>query len=305
MGAVFLGTPAAAVPSLAALAQADEVDVVVTMPDRAKGRSQTLRPSPVKTAAIAFGFPVEQPESDKDLLSVLLASGSRIGLVVAYGRLLTPEALASLPMGFLNVHFSLLPRWRGAAPVERAIAHGDTMTGVTLMKIDEGLDTGPVVAERSTAISDDDTGGSLTARLAHMGAVLVDDTLPGYLSGSRKPVPQITAGASHAAKLSKTDAQVTAEMSVESVHRIVRAFAPRPGAWVATDIGSIRVLGSRATGVTRQERGVIGPIGDDVVLGCVDGGLVLTMVQPEGKRPMSASAWMNGRRGAPVRLVEA
>jgi methionyl-tRNA formyltransferase len=305
MGTVFLGTPAAAVPSLAALAQADEVDVVVTMPDRAKGRSQTLRPSPVKTAALAFGFPVEQPESDKDLLSVLSASGSRIGLVVAYGRLLTPEALASLPMGFLNVHFSLLPRWRGAAPVERAIAHGDTMTGVTLMKIDEGLDTGPVVAERSTAISDDDTGGSLTARLAHMGAVLVDDTLPGYLSGSRKPVPQITAGASHAAKLTKIDAQITGEMSVDSVHRIVRAFAPRPGAWMATDDGSIRVLRSRSTGVPPQDQGVIGPVGDDVILGCMDGGLVLMTVQPEGKRPMPASAWMNGRRGVPVRLLEA
>ena len=170
---------------------------------------------------------------------------------------------------------------------------------------DEGLDTGPVVAERSTAISDDDTGGSLTARLAHMGAVLVDDTLPGYLSGSRKPVTQIAAGASHAAKLSKNDAQITREMSVESVHRIVRAFAPRPGAWVATDDGSLRVLGSQATSMPTQEPGVIGPVGDDVVLGCVDGGLGLTTVQPEGKRPMPASAWMNGRRGVPVRLVEA
>jgi methionyl-tRNA formyltransferase len=305
MGAVFLGTPAAAVPSLAALAEAEDVDVVVTMPDRSRGRSQALQPSPVKTAALAFGFPVEQPESDEELLSVLVASGSSVGLVVAYGRLLSPDVLASLPMGFLNVHFSLLPRWRGAAPVERAIAHGDAMTGVTLMKIDEGLDTGPVVAERSTAISDDDTGGSLTARLAHMGAVLVDDTLPGYLSGSRKPVPQITAGASHAAKLSKTDAQITREMSVESVHRIVRAFTPRPGAWVATDHGSLRILGSQAAGMPAQEPGVVGPIGDDVVLGCVDGGLGLTTVQPEGKRPMPASAWMNGRRGVLVRLVDA
>lgn len=305
MGAVYLGTPAAAVPSLAALAEADEVDVVVTMPDRPKGRSQALQPSPVKTAAIAFGFPVEQPESDEELLSVLVASGSSVGLVVAYGRLLSPEILASLPMGFLNVHFSLLPRWRGAAPVERAIAHGDAMTGVTLMKIDEGLDTGPVVAERSTAIADDDTGGSLTARLAHIGAVLLDDTLPGYLSGSRKPVPQITAGASHAAKLSKTDAQITRELPVESVHRIIRAFAPRPGAWLATDDGSIRVLGSRPGAIHGQEPGVISPIGENVVLGCVDGGLALTIVQPEGKRPMPASAWMNGRRGAPVRLVGA
>jgi methionyl-tRNA formyltransferase len=292
------------VPSLAALAQADEVALVVTMPDRAKGRSNSLLPSPVKIGALAFGFPVAQPESAEDLLSAITRSGANVGLVVAYGRLLSPEILESLPKGFLNVHFSLLPRWRGAAPVERAIAHGDAMTGVTLMKIDEGLDTGPVVAERSSAISDDDTGGSLTARLAHIGAALVDDTLPGYLNGTRKPVPQISTGATHAAKLSKAEAQVTAGMSTETVHRMVRAFTPRPGAWVTTDAGSIRIFGSERGGRPGHEPGVIGTDGGgSVVLGCMDGGIELTMVQPEGKQPMTARAWMNGRRGEPVRLV--
>ena len=304
MGAIFLGTPAAAVPSLAALAQAEDVDVVITMPDRAKGRSQTLTPPPVKVAALAFGFPVEQPESSDALLSLVESSTSSVGLVVAYGRLLSSEVLAALPRGFLNVHFSLLPRWRGAAPVERAIAHGDEVTGVTLMKIDEGLDTGPVIAERSTAISDDDTGGSLTARLAHIGAVLVDDTLPGYLSGSRNPVPQISAGVSHAAKLSKADAQITLAMSVVDAHRIARAFTPRPGAWVATEQGSLRILGSRISKGPAQELGVIGPVGDQVLLGCLDGSLELTTVQPEGKQSMPASAWMNGRRGEPASLIQ-
>jgi methionyl-tRNA formyltransferase len=303
MGAIFLGTPTAAVPSLAALAQADEVDMVVTMPDRAKGRSQTPIPSPVKTAALDFGFRVEQPQTNSELLAAIKDSGATVGLVVAYGRLLSPEVLSSLPKGFVNVHFSLLPRWRGAAPVERAIAHGDSMTGVTLMKIDEGLDTGPVVAERATAITDDDTGGSLTARLAHIGAALVDDTLPGYLTGTRTPVPQISTGATHAAKLSKADAQITREMSVDTAHRVVRAFTPRPGAWVATDSGSIRILASTPSEMPGQERGMIGAIGDHVVLGCLDGGLGLTTVQPEGKQPMPANAWMNGRRGESVRLV--
>jgi methionyl-tRNA formyltransferase len=304
MGAIFLGTPAAAVPSLAALAQADDVDLVITMPDRAKGRSRNPIPSPVKTAAIAFGFPVEQPENSAELLSVVKASGSYVGLVVAYGALLKPEALQSLPKGFLNVHFSLLPKWRGAAPVERAIAHGDAMTGVTLMKIDEGLDTGPVVAERSTAISADDTGGSLTARLAHIGAALVDDTLPGYLSGLRKPVPQISVGASHAAKLSKAEAQIMPDMTTEAVHRMVRAFTPRPGAWIATEVGVIRILSSVLDGHPGHSPGVVASIGNEVILGCSDGGLGITIVQPEGKQPMSGHAWMNGRRGEPVRLLE-
>jgi methionyl-tRNA formyltransferase len=304
MGAIFLGTPAAAVPSLAALAQVDDVDLVVTMPDRAQGRSRIPVASPVKNAAMAFGFRVEQPESQDELLAVVRASESTFGLVVAYGRLLRPDLLSSLPMGFVNVHFSLLPKWRGAAPVERAIAHGDSMTGVTLMKIDEGLDTGPVVAERATAISNDDTGGSLTARLAHIGAVLVDDTLPGYLSGSRSPVPQIAVGASHAAKLSKAEAQIMPEMASEDVHRMVRAFTPRPGAWVATDSGSIRILGSVLQPHVGHEAGVIGSNGSDVVLGCIDGGLVLTVLQPEGKQPMSAHAWLNGRRGESVRILE-
>lgn len=304
MGAIFLGTPAAAVPSLAALAQAEDVDLVITMPDRPRGRSQTPIPSPVKTAALAFGFPVAQPATSAELHEVVVGSGSTVGLVVAYGRLLAPDLLDRLPMGFVNVHFSLLPRWRGAAPVERAIAHGDAMTGVTLMKIDEGLDTGPVLAERKTAITEDDTGGGLTARLSHIGAALVDDTLPGYLSGTRLPVPQLATGVSHAAKLTKAEAQVTAGMSAETVHRMVRAFTPRPGAWVATDAGSLRILGSVMLRSAGHEPGVISVAGDDVVLGCADGIVALTMVQPEGKQAMSASSWMNGRRGESARLSD-
>jgi len=303
MGAIFLGTPAAAVPSLAALAQADEVDLVVTMPDRPKGRSQTPVAPPVKTAALAFGFPVAQPKDAAELFEVITASRANVGLVVAYGRLLAPELLDGLPQGFVNVHFSLLPRWRGASPVERAIAHGDTMTGVTLMKIDEGLDTGPVIAERKTAITDDDTGGSLTARLSHIGAALVDDTLPEYLSGTRRPVPQLSTGVSHASKLSKAEAQVTVDMSMDTVHRMVRAFTPRPGAWVATDAGSLRILGSRINGSSGHQAGVISLAGKEVILGCSDGGLTLVTVQPQGKQAMPAEAWMNGRRGESVRLT--
>lgn len=298
-----MGTPAAAVPSLCALAQLDNVDVVVTQPDRAVGRSSVRVPSPVKIAAQQFGFRVEQPESADELLTVVHAVQPEVALVVAYGRILRKELLESVPRGFLNVHFSLLPRWRGAAPVERAIAAGDETTGVTLMRIDEGLDTGPVIAERSTDIADDDTGGSLTARLAHMGARLVDDSVPQYLLGRRVPVPQIHTGATHAARLTKGEARIDETLPALDALRRIRAFAPRPGAWVTTGEGIVRIhqVGKQVT--SDFVAGEIAELGGRIVLGLSDGGLVLEVLQPEGKARMAAESFMNGRRGQPLSLA--
>ncbi len=303
MGAIFLGTPAAAVPSLCALAQVESVDLVITQPDRPAGRSSSPVASPVKTAARQFGFRVEQPESAEDLLALVRAVRPEVALVVAYGRILKPELLDAVPMGFLNVHFSLLPRWRGAAPVERAIAAGDETTGVTLMRIDEGLDTGPVIAEQATDIAEDDTGGSLTARLAHIGARLVDDSIPQYLLGRREPVPQINTGATHAQRLTRAEALIQVDLPAIDALRRIRAFAPRPGAWVATDEGVVRIhqVGRPITG--QFVTGEIGEIEGRVVLGLSDGGLILDVVQPEGKARMTARSWMNGRRGRPLLLV--
>ena len=208
MPAVFLGTPAAAVPSLAALADVEDVACVVTQPDRRAGRGGARQSPPVKVAAEQFGFPIAQPATRDELLSILQNRSFDVGLVVAYGRILTPEMLASTRYGFLNVHFSLLPRWRGAAPVERAIASGDERTGVTLMKIDEGLDTGPVLGEIATPIGPDETGGSLSARLSHLGARLVDEITPEYLVGRRRPVPQLDTDTTHASRLSKEEARI-------------------------------------------------------------------------------------------------
>lgn len=300
MAAVFLGTPTAAIPSLTALAQVAEVSLVVTQPDRGAGRGRKLRPSPVKVAAQEFGFPVAQPESHEELLSVLDESAPTVGLVVAYGRLLRPEVLAVAPHGFLNVHFSLLPRWRGAAPVERAIAAGDERTGVTLMKIDEGLDTGPVLAERATLIAPDDTGGILTARLAHLGARLVDDAVPQYLNGRRVPVPQIAAYSSHAKRLTRDEARISPTMTADEAILAARAFTPRPGPWCATDDGPLKITGFDLTRKAPAPAGFVSLVGEDVVLGCVDGGMVLTHVQPQGKGSMRATDWMNGRRGDPL-----
>ena len=303
MGAIFLGTPAAAVPSLCALAQVDNIDLVITQPDRAVGRSSALVHSPVKVAATQFGFRLAQPESSSELLTVVRDIRATVALVVAYGKILEPEVLDLVPFGFLNVHFSLLPRWRGAAPVERAIAAGDERTGVTLMRIDEGLDTGPVIAERATDIADDDTGGSLTGRLAHIGARLVDDSIPQYLLGRRVPVPQINTGATHAARLTKEEAQIVESLPALDALRRIRAFAPRPGAWVTTRDGLVRIhqVGPKVT--SEYQAGTIAQVGGRVILGLRDGGLHLRVVQPQGKPRMSADAWMNGRRGVPLELT--
>jgi methionyl-tRNA formyltransferase len=307
MGAVFLGTPSAAVPSLCALAQIADVDLVVTQPDRPQRRSSADIASPVKVAASQFGFRVEQPSTAAELATVMATQNARFGLVVAYGRILSPELIAMLPMGVLNIHFSLLPRWRGAAPVERAIAAGDETTGVTLMKIDSGLDTGPVIAERVTTIAETETGGSLTARLAHLGAGLVDAAVPDYLSGRRLPVPQIDRGANHAARLKKADARIDPGLSASHASRIVRAFNPRPGAWVETDAGLLKIHAATPAGPTALEPGTIAvqQRNDDsvVTFALREGSIHLTTVQPAGKPAMPAASWMNGRRGEPVRVI--
>ncbi|MDA2979975.1 MAG: methionyl-tRNA formyltransferase [Actinomycetota bacterium] len=304
MAAIFLGTPAAAIPSLCALAQVDDIAVVITQPDRPMNRSAQAIASPVKVAAQQFGFRVEQPASELELLQILRESGASMGLVVAYGRILNPEILTSLDLGFVNVHFSLLPRWRGAAPVERAIAAGDERTGVTLMKIDEGLDTGPVLGELATDIAPDDTGGSLTARLAYLGSTLVDNALPEYLLGRRTPVPQIATGATHAGKLSKQEARLDTRGDASVAARLVRAFSPRPGAWVATDAGRLRIHNATETGPSLNPVGEIGRADGYVALALASGALRLEIVQPEGKPSMDAMAWMNGRRGESVVVID-
>ena len=298
MGAVFLGSPAAAVPSLTALADVADVDLVISQPERPQGRGGKIVPGAVTTAARQFGFPVAQPSGKDELLGILDGGSFEFGLVVAYGRILTPAMLASTTYGFLNVHFSLLPRWRGAAPVERAIAAGDERTGVTLMKLDEGLDTGPVLAEIATPIAESETGGSLTARLSFLGASLVDAAIPEFLAGRRRPVPQIDAHTSHAGKLTRTEARLDPEWDAARAERTVRAFTPRPGTWMQTPDGSLKVLAAKPTDLACAPGDIV-LLERRVLAGFRDGAVELDMVQPEGKQAVTASSWMNGRRGEP------
>ena len=299
MRAVFLGTPAAAIPCLASLTQVIDIASVITRPDRRRGRSGAAAAPPVKVAALEWGFPVEQPDTAAELAAVLGETGADVGVVVAYGRLLDRSALASTRVGFVNVHFSLLPHWRGAAPVERSIMAGDTVTGVSLMRLDEGLDTGPIIAVDETDVAEDDTGGSLTARLADLGGQLLAGHLPDYLAGSLLPADQIDTAATYAPRLSTDEARLDPDLPAAVLARTVRALHPRPGAWVALEGARLGVL--RAADVpTGPDAGTIERLDGLPVLGTAEGGLALLEVVAAGRRSQPGSAWMHGRRGSPA-----
>lgn len=305
--AVFYGTPAEAVPILAALLEVAEVALVVTQPDRARGRSKRPQPSPVKVAAEAWGLPVAQPQRASADPDTIRALAPDVAVVAAYGQLLRPALLEVPQAGFINVHYSLLPRWRGASPVVRAILAGDETTGVSIMQIDEGLDTGPVFATAGTAIRWGETGGELTARLAALGARLLADTLPGIVEGTLPAAPQDGDLATAAAKVKTEEAFIDpARHSTEAVLRAVWAFAPKPGAWGMVGGERLKV---HAVGAT-EIRGLAAPgavesVGGEVVLGTRDGAVVLQRVQPAGRGPMTAAEWMRGRRGEPARFDSA
>ena len=297
--AVFLGTPAAAVPTLVSLATAAEVVAVVTRPDKPRGRSARPVPSPVKEAAAKLGVPVLQPANASELTGALEGIGPiDVGVVTAYGTLIRPQALAIATRGFLNVHFSLLPRWRGANPVVAALLAGDEEAGVSLMVLDQGLDTGPVVAGRTLTIGRDETGGELTTRLAALGAQLLVDVLPRWVAGAMSATPQPGLGVTHASKLAKSDLLLDMSISADELVRRIRALAPSPGARLMVEGVAVRVLAGR-----RIDRdlavGEVGVLDERVLIGTGQGALELLTVQPPGKRPMDAAAWLRGVRSRP------
>lgn len=303
IGAVFYGTPVEAVPILAGLLEVAEVRLAVTQPDRPRGRSGAPQPPPVKVAAEAWGIPVAQPErasADPDAVRRLQPE---IAVVAAYGQLLRPALLAVPARGFVNVHFSLLPRWRGASPVVRAILAGDETTGVSLMKVDEGLDTGPVYARAATTIRPGETGGRLTGRLAALGAGLLADALPGVLDGTLAATAQDEGGATAAAKVRTEEAFLDpSRHSTDSVLRAVRAFNPKPGAWGVVEGERIKVWSAAASTRPGPDPGVAALVGDEVILGTGDGWVSLGSVQPSGRNAMPAGAWMRGRRHRAARF---
>jgi methionyl-tRNA formyltransferase len=296
---VFLGTPEAAVPSLQALVAYADVVAVVTRPDQPQGRSKTPVPSPVKVAATGLGLPVLQPANSSELTSALAGLGPvDVGVVTAFGILISSKALAMPARGFLNVHFSLLPRWRGASPVVAAILAGDEETGVTIMNLDQGLDTGPIVAARTATIGRDETGGALTDRLAGLGAGLLIENLEPWMSISLMALPQAEVGATTAPKITKSDLLIDIGGTVDGLVRRIRALAPRPGAFLelADDL-RLRILAARATSDV-VEAGELSKVDRRLLLGVADGALELLEVQTPGKKPMSAAAWLRGLKGS-------
>ncbi len=303
MRAVFYGTPAASVPIVAALVSVAEVVLVVSRPDSRRGRSGTPVPPPVVEAARSWGLPLAQPERPDDMLDRVRSLGADVGVVAAYAHKISPKLLAVPDRGFVNVHFSLLPRWRGASPVTRAILSGDTITGVSLMEMDEGLDTGPVLAQETLGIEAQETAGELTARLAFLGARLLADRLPEYLAGLLEGSPQPDQGITEAGKVEVEEAFVDPVVfPAPRVLRMVRAFNPNPGAWTTVGGSRLKLWGARPWDGAGTEAGLAAMVEGRVVLGTGDGGLELIEVQPAGKPRMAAADWMRGRRAETARL---
>ena len=301
MRIVFAGTPAPALPSLSRLIDSPHHDViaVITRPDAAAGRRAKPAPSPVAQLACDAGVPVLRPGSPNtpEFVAELSALEPDCCAVVAYGALLGAELLAVPRHGWVNLHFSLLPAWRGAAPVQAAIAAGDTVTGATTFLIEPALDTGPVFGITTETIRPTDTAGDLLDRLAVSGAVLLEATLDGIADGSLTPVPQSGEGVSVAPKISVDQARVRWELPAQVVDRHIRAVTPNPGAW--TTIGEQRVkLGPVTVDVERDalEAGVIAVDRAGVRVGTGSLPVLLGTVQPPGKKPMAAADWARGAR---------
>ena len=301
MRIVFAGTPDFAVPSLRAAARHNEVVAVYTQPDRPAGRGRGLAASPVKLEAVARGIPVLQPETLRDVRArqELRDLAPDLMVVVAYGLIL-PRKVLEIPVhGCWNVHASLLPRWRGAAPIQRAIQAGDAETGVCLMRMEAGLDTGPVLLEQATPIGPDETGGQLHDRLAEMGAQVLEDGL-GLLRAGLLPVPwvQPEEGVTYAHKLDKAEARLDWSRPAIELARTVRAFNPWPVAEAVVAGERLRIHGAIAvdTGHAAAPGTLLAAGREGIDIACGDGALRLRVVQREGGRAITAADWLNARR---------
>lgn len=302
---MFLGSGAFAIPSLEALlAAGHQVAAVVTQPDRVKGRGLQPAPPPVKEAALRHGLSVLQPGRVREpgAQAALRALAPELQVVAAFGQILPQAVIDIAPRGTVNVHGSLLPRYRGAAPVQWAIARGETQTGVTTMLIDAGLDTGPILLARSTSIGPEETAPELEARLAGMGGELLVETLAGLASGAVRPVPQDPQAATLAPILRKEDGRLDWSWTAEVIERRIRAFQPWPGTTAVLGERAVKLWRARVDPARAEAApGTVTALGRDHVLVACGEGTVLRLleVQPENGRRMGAAAFAAGARLAP------
>ena len=310
MRIVFLGSGAFAIPSLEALLDAGhEVAALVTQPDRHKGRGQAVAPPPIRPVAEARGIPVLQPPRvrEPEARDSLRALRPELQVVVAFGQILPRAVIDIAPLGTVNVHASLLPKLRGAAPVQWAIASGETETGASTMLIDEGLDTGPVLLQCGTPIGPEETAGELEPRLARLGAEVLLDTVDGLRAGRLRPRPQDHARATRAPLLRKEDGRLDWSRGARELHRRIRGFHPWPGCFTSLEGRTVKVLRARVVEdsavppASDAEPGQVRAIeSEGIVVACGEGShLRLVEVQPESRRAMPAAAFAAGARLRP------
>jgi methionyl-tRNA formyltransferase len=295
---VFMGSPDFAVPALRALSSLYLVVGVVTQPDRPAGRGRIMKPPAVKEAALQLGLPILQPEKlrQPEAMQQLRDWAPDLIVVAAFGQILRPELLDLPKYGCINIHGSLLPRWRGAAPIQTAILAGDVETGVTIMKMDPGVDTGAILSRCSIPIAPEDTAGTLFEKLAPLGADLLLETLPRYLSGELQPQPQPADGITYAPMLKKEAGWLDFSQPAVALERRVRAFTPWPGTWFEWNGSPLKVLHARVSAEISLGAGSRLIIEAYPAIGTVEGILILEEVQPAGKKPMSGKAFLAGAR---------
>jgi methionyl-tRNA formyltransferase len=305
---VFAGTPANAAQTLRALANsAFEVVAVLTRTDAPVGRKRTLTPSAVADAAAELGIPVIKANRvDEGVRNLIAASGADLGIIVAYGALLDQAALDSLEKGWINLHYSLLPKWRGAAPVQRAIMAGDRETGVTLFQLDKGMDTGPIHLQIPTVIEPDESSATLLPRLTELGISGLAELLPRVASGLTSPIAQdleLLATLPTADKLTRDDARIDWHRNAVELENLIRGLNPEPMAWTTLEDETFRIIEARALGSTDWQSlagedslvGIVHIEKNRVLVSCGEGTLLeLKTVQPAGKKPMPSSDWARG-----------
>ncbi|MGY6535780.1 MAG: methionyl-tRNA formyltransferase [Pararhodobacter sp.] len=290
MKVVFMGTPDFAVPALQALADRHQIVAVYCQPPRPAGRGKNPRPTPVHARAEALGLPVRHPVTLKDsaVQRDFDALQADVAVVVAYGLILPQPILDSPRHGCLNIHASLLPRWRGAAPIHRAIMAGDRKTGICIMQMDAGLDTGPVLLRGTTAVGEDETTGMLHDRLAEMGAALIVNALDQL--DDLKPERQPETGITYAAKIDKAEARIDWALPAEVVARHIRGLSPFPGAWTDTPAGRLKLLNAQVV----PGAGKPGEVLTGLTVACGQDAVSITQAQREGRRPMNAQELLRG-----------
>ncbi len=298
---IFFGTPVFAIPSLEQLIQGpNEVIAVVTQPDRERGRGRKKSPSPVKEMALKHGMALYQPEKVKEesFIEEMKALRPDLLVVVAFGQILPRDLLGVPQFGAINVHGSLLPQYRGAAPIAWAILKGEKRTGITTMLMDEGMDTGDILMQTEIPIEEEDTGETLQKKLSSLGGQLLTETIEKMKEGSLSPEPQDHSRASYAPPLKKKDGLIDWKKPAEEIDRQIRAFNPWPGAFTGMEYGLLKIYrGEVRKGAFRGKAGSVIWVGSDFIeVGTGEGSFLIREVQPEGKRRMSVRDFLSGHR---------